>query len=72
MQEQQITPDTQILPIVMAVPHLDCAWCLKERGIAAGEGSHGMCQRHKALMLAQHARLKAARAAQKQGGGTCF
>jgi len=25
---------------------LDCAWCLKERGEAPGDGSHGICARH--------------------------
>jgi predicted GIY-YIG superfamily endonuclease len=27
-------------------PHLDCAWCRTFAGIAAGNGSHGICARH--------------------------
>jgi hypothetical protein len=39
-------------------PNLDCAWCLAERGIAPGNGSHGICPRH---AEEQYARYKAAR-----------
>jgi len=28
------------------MPVLDCAWCLQEQGMAAGNGSHGICSRH--------------------------
>jgi hypothetical protein len=30
-----------------------CAWCLSERGIAAGEGSHGICKKHADSFLIQ-------------------
>ena len=65
---QQITPETRPLPPAMrpATCTDDCAWGLKERGIAPGEGSHGICAFHKAQMLAQAARLRAARAAQRR------
>ena len=28
-----------------------CAWCLKEQGKAAGEGSHGICKNHAKQIL---------------------
>jgi hypothetical protein len=30
-----------------------CAWCLSEQGIAAGEGSHGICRKHANRLLLQ-------------------
>lgn len=30
-----------------------CAWCLSEQGIAAGEGSHGICAKHADWLLKQ-------------------
>jgi hypothetical protein len=30
-----------------------CAWCLSEQGIAAGEGSHGICVPHAEWLLTQ-------------------
>jgi hypothetical protein len=30
-----------------------CAWCLSEQGIAAGEGSHGICTMHAGGLLKQ-------------------
>lgn len=30
-----------------------CAWCLSEQGIAAGEGSHGICKQHADNFLIQ-------------------
>ena len=30
-----------------------CAWCLSEQGIAAGEGSHGICKQHADSFLLQ-------------------
>ena len=30
-----------------------CAWCLSEQGIAAGEGSHGICKKHADSFLLQ-------------------
>ncbi len=38
---------------------LPCAWCLREQGQPMGEGSHGICQRHKYEQLAQLARFRA-------------
>jgi hypothetical protein len=68
MQAQQIFPETRPLPpAVTAVGCTDdCAWGLKERGIAPGEGSHGICAFHKAQMLATAARFRAARAAERR------
>jgi len=43
------------------VEALLCAWCLAEQGIAAGEGSHGICESHRQVMMAQYWRLKAAK-----------
>lgn len=34
-------------------PLLDCAWCLKEAGLPMGNGSHGICQRHAAIVEEQ-------------------
>src|SRR5260370_33454127 len=68
MQEQSIPPLAPALPVVMATTSTNpCAWCLKEQGIPAGEGSHGICAFHHAHMLLQAARRRAARAAQRQG-----
>lgn len=30
-----------------------CAWCLSEQGVAAGEGSHGICKKHADNFLLQ-------------------
>jgi hypothetical protein len=30
-----------------------CAWCLSEQGVAAGEGSHGICRKHADSFLIQ-------------------
>ena len=30
-----------------------CAWCLSEQGVAAGEGSHGICKKHADSFLVQ-------------------
>ena len=30
-----------------------CAWCLSEQGVAAGEGSHGICKKHADSFLIQ-------------------
>jgi len=67
MQEQHITPEVPALPVVVATTSTNpCAWCLKEQGIPAGEGSHGICAFHNAQMLLQAARRRAVRAAQRQ------
>jgi hypothetical protein len=63
MQEQQMTPDIPELPIIRRIYDPTCAWCLGEQGIAPQDGSHGMCRRHQAHMLAQHRRVHAARQA---------
>ncbi len=34
-----------------------CAWCLSEQGIAAGEGSHGICKTHANRLLLQQRKL---------------
>src|SRR5260370_8119488 len=69
MQEQSIPPLAPALPVVMATTSTNpCAWCLKEQGIPAGEGSHGICAFHHAHMLLQAARRRVARAAPRQRG----
>lgn len=30
-----------------------CAWCLSERGMVAGDGSHGICTQHAERLLRQ-------------------
>ncbi len=46
-------------PMPALAPALDCAWCLKEQGIAPAPGdSHGICRRHADV---QYARYKEAR-----------
>lgn len=30
-----------------------CAWCLSDMGMAAGEGSHGICKKHADSFLIQ-------------------
>ena len=63
MQEQRITTDISAIPIVVATTScLDCAWCLSEQGIPAGERSHGCCAKHRAQILAQHHAIRAAQA----------
>ena len=67
MQEQSIPLEGPALPVVMATTSTNlCAWCLKEQGIPAGEGSHGICAFHHAHMLLQAARRRVARVAQQQ------
>lgn len=36
-----------------------CAWCLKEMNLKQEPGSHGICARHKAQLLAEDSRLMA-------------
>ena len=31
----------------------ECAWCLAERGVAPGTGSHGICPFHAAQIIEQ-------------------
>ena len=38
-----------------------CAWCLSEQGIAAGEGSHGICKKHADSFLIQWKELRTRR-----------
>ena len=40
-----------------------CAWCLSEQGIAAGEGSHGICKTHANRLLLQQRKLHSRRIA---------
>jgi len=40
-----------------------CAWCLSEQGIPAGEGSHGICQKHANWLLLQRRNLRSRHAA---------
>lgn len=35
-----------------------CAWCLSEQGIAALEGSHGICREHADQILLQQRKLR--------------
>ena len=35
-----------------------CAWCLSEQGLSAGEGSHGICDKHANWLLLQHRKLR--------------
>lgn len=41
---QEEVPTIPILPTDELI--CKCAWCLKEKGIPAGEGSHGICKEH--------------------------
>ena len=69
MQQQPVSTHRPVLPVIMATPGgLDCAWCLAEQGIPAGEGSHGICTLHKTQVLVQHRAIRAARQA-KRGDG---
>lgn len=38
-----------------------CAWCLSEQGLAAGEGSHGICRKHADSFLIQWKELRSRR-----------
>ena len=42
-------------------PEPDCAWCMVQAGVPLGEGSHGICARHKAQVLLQAKLRKMAR-----------
>ena len=44
----------------------ECAWCLAERGVAPGTGSHGICPFHAAQIIEQSRKRRAER---KQVGG---
>lgn len=43
-----------------------CAWCNKETGLPQGDGSHGICRVHAALLLAQWRKRRTARKAEKE------
>ncbi len=49
---------TATVPIFRYVPSpavsLPCIWCLREQGLPAGAGSHGICIPHKNAVLAQY------------------
>jgi hypothetical protein len=47
-QEQYLLDDQP-----SAITTVLCAWCLSEQGIAAGEGSHGICKKHADSFLIQ-------------------
>lgn len=53
----------EIMATVLAFDdvQLDCAWCLREKCIDPGSGSHGICQAHADQMRAQRKASKAAR-----------
>jgi hypothetical protein len=38
---------------------VQCAWCLAEKGEPAGNGSHGICRKHAAILLMRHRELRA-------------
>jgi hypothetical protein len=42
-QEQYLLDDQ---PSNSGITSALCAWCLSEQGVAAGEGSHGICKKH--------------------------
>ena len=67
MKQHISPPETHDLPVETLCPTHLCAWCLREKGITAGEESHGMCRKHYGLMVADYIRLKAARPVQKRG-----
>lgn len=41
---------------------IQCAWCLREQGQPMGNGSHGICTRHKTLVLMARKERKQGRA----------
>ena len=64
--EQRIERDRKndaLTSSVMAESSTDCAWCLAEQGLEAGNGSHGICARHEAGILQQYQAHRAAAAA---------
>ncbi len=44
--------ERQVKQVQPPAPTLDCAWCLQERGMPMGDGSHGICPRHAEQLLA--------------------
>jgi hypothetical protein len=54
-------------PPVVTVTTPLCAWCLSEQGIAASEGSHGICCAHAEQMLLQLLKLRSRRVQQMVG-----
>jgi hypothetical protein len=57
--QQQMTSH-QAMPLLIE-EHLPCAWCLAEQGVAASEGSHGICERHRDIQWKRYLQLKAAK-----------
>ena len=45
--------NTQLNNVMTVCGSILCAWCLSEQGIAAGEGSHGICTQHATQLLKQ-------------------
>lgn len=43
---------------LLAGPPKPCSWCLKEMNLRSEPGSHGICRRHKAQLMAEAQRLR--------------
>lgn len=43
---------------LLAGPPKPCSWCLQEMNLKPEPGSHGICRRHKAQLMAEALRLK--------------
>ena len=48
-------------PIPQLNEERECAWCLAERGVAPGTGSHGICPFHAAQIIEQSQKRRAER-----------
>lgn len=56
------TQSYSTLPVTaLASLPVHCAWCLREQGEPMGGGSHGICEKHAARILAEHRARKQAR-----------
>jgi hypothetical protein len=63
MQEQYMSDDRLFNSDIPVWQSLPCAWCLSEQGVAAGEGSHGICKKHANRLLLQQRKLHSRRIA---------
>lgn len=46
--------DASATPVALVWETPPCAWCLRERGLELGNGSHGICPEHADAILQQY------------------
>jgi hypothetical protein len=62
-QESVLVDDSLLIGDIWPRPL--CAWCLSEQGMAAGDGSHGICTEHADWLMKQWRERRSARRRQQ-------